>query len=615
MHMKSKEEIKRAAMRNAVKLWGLKSTDQLDPVIRLLIEVFASLNYDMENSVEDIRERLLDQISNALTPDKLIAVKPAHALMKLMPVEPEFTLKRNHVFYTNYLTNEAIEYGLKTIHFSPVINEVKLIKGEIKSLLCERNLYRVTIDDEKEIITKANAFLQDLNRTVYIGFDLDPGIKDLNDVHFYFNFSETTHKHSLYELLDHTAWSINGTPIMVKQGLPEVLVSQKKGGVFAHYNTLQLNDDEVMDLYRKQFLYIHQKVRTGNLEKHPFPPELLPYFPDRVKQLEPQYWLKVVFPPYFKKEDLEDLTVFLNAVPISNKSLSGQTLFRNKNMTDILPLPVKSGEYFLSVENVEDSSGYTYKFLPYSSSESPLGGTYTIKRGGKERFSTRQLKDLIERTIDLIRTELSTFAILKLDNISNSVTEMQLLVNGIKQKVESNNSDIKEVTTYLLLDSHEENKKNDIEAAYWITNCEIANDIPYATALEPLKTLVVEKDSCRLLKATTGGKPVIKEGERLIAYKYALTTRDLLFSAGDIENYCYMKYGVQITSAKVTRGVMAGIRQQEGLIRTVDLTIIPAEEYKEQFDATTRGELKLELEKRSPTMYRYRIMIQSAIRN
>lgn len=609
--MKSKADIKRVAMKNAVRLWGLKSTDQLDPVIRLLIEVFASLNYDLTNSVEDIKERLLEQISQVLTPDNLIAVKPAHSILKVMPVEPQLIIDRTNCFYTDYLTKKAIEYELKTINFSPVLDQVKLIKGEIKSLLCERNLFSIGFDGEKELLTKANSFYQDINRTVYIGFDLDQKISNLKDIHFYFDFTNTPHRHQLYDLLQHTQWSMDGIPINTESGIAEAGISEKRpGGIFAHYNTLQLNDEEIMDLYRKQFLYIRDSIRTKTLKKHPFPPELIPYFPERVKEQEPQYWLKILFPPYFKKEDLEDLSVFLNAFPVSNKRISNHTSSRSNNITDILSLPILAGEYFLAVENLEDSFGYQYKFLPYSSTESTLGGTYTIKRGGKERFSTRDLKDLFEKMIDLMRTELSAFTLLKLDNISNSVTEMQQLMNGIKQKLDHNNSAIKEVTTYLLIDPNLENKDNDIDASYWITNCDLANNIPYGTQLNPLKTLPIEKDSCYLLKATTGGRTIAKDSERLTAYKYALTTRNQLFSARDIENYCYMKYSEKVASIKVTRGVAAGIKQSQGLIRTVDVLITPTDEYRELFDATTQGELKLELEKRSPTMYNYRILIQ-----
>lgn len=598
-------------MKNAVKLWGVKNADQLDPAIRYLIEIFSTLNYDVENNLEDIRERLVEQISNVLTPDNLIAVKPAHSVLKVMPLEPELTIGKQDLFYTSTLTAKAVEYGLKTLSFAPVVNHIKLFRGAIKSLLCERNLYQIGIGDEKELVTRANAFYQDLNRTVYVGFDLDAAITDLKGIHFYLDFANTPSKHELFELLDHTVWSIGGKEIAVESGLPgERGTKRKPGGIFAHYHTLNLNDEEVMELYRKQFLYINESVYTRKLEKYPFPPELIPYFPERVKAFDPQYWLKIQFSPYFKAEDIDELNIFMNSFVVSNKDLRERVLDRQRDITGILPLRVESGEYFLAVENVEDSQGNPYKFLPYSSTESPLGGVYTVKRGGSERFSTRSLKDLIERTIDLMRSELSVFTVLKLDNIGNSVTEIHQFIAGIKDKIEHNNSMIKEVPTYLLIENEDEEKKGNIEALYWVTNADVANEIIYGTQLEPLKVLPLEKDSCYLLRTTTGGKLMPKEGERLTAYKYALTTRNQLFSARDIENYCYMKYGAKIALAKVVRGIAAGNRQKHGLVRTVDVLLTPVDEYRELFDATTIGELKLELEKRSPTMYNYRVIVK-----
>ena len=96
-------------------------------------------------------------------------------------------------------------------------------------MLCERNLYSISIDDEKDLLTRANAFLQDLNRTIYIGFDLDPAVADLKGTHFYFDFN-LPYKHKLYELLHYTTWSINGKQIAVKTGLAGERMPGKKSG-------------------------------------------------------------------------------------------------------------------------------------------------------------------------------------------------------------------------------------------------------------------------------------------------------------------------------------------------------------------------------------------------
>lgn len=608
--MKSKEDIKKIALRNAIRVWGIKTSDQLDPAINLLIEVFCALSFDTENSIEDIKERLLDQIANVLTPDNLIAVKPSHSVLKMIPIEPELFINQNNVFYTDYLTPLAKEFDLKTIKFSPVINNIKLVKGEIKYLLCERDLYKIENDGYKEIVTRANSFYQDLNRCVWVGMSLDNKIASLKNIHFYFDFINTPNRFDLYELLLHTTWSIGDKILNIGSGLAgDIIPKKRSGGIFSLYNTLNLNDEEVMDFYRKQFMHIKDHILTSETEKIPFPVELAPFFPSRVNELEPLIWIKIQFPSYFKKDDLKDISVHLNSFPISNKNIRRQTLFRNKNITGVLPLPVNPGEFFMAIEDVEDNYGYHYNFLPYSDSQSPLGGTYTIKRGGMERYSTRDLKNTVEWLIDLMRTESVVFNALKLDNVSNSISDIDMMINTIREKINKNNSIIKDVTTYLLIDAEAERKNNDIDATYWTTNCDISNGIPYGIYFEPLKMIDVEKDSCLLLKTTSGGKPIPKNDEMLSAYKYVLTTRDYLFSSRDIENYCYMKFSDKVQLVKVKPGIAVSNKPKEGLIRTVDVCITPSPDYSNYFDSTMQGELKLEIEKRSPDNYRYRIII------
>lgn len=605
----SKAQIKQIAMKNAIRIWGVTNVDQLDPIVRLFIEVFSALMNDNENAIADIKERLLEQIANSLTPDSYISAKPAHSIMKAMPVEPEMEIGRRDVFYTDMITSAAKKYDLKHLNFAPVVDHIKLIKGEIQHVLCERNLYRIGLNEEKELVTRATSFYQDLNRTVWVGFDLDNSIKTLKDIHFYFDFPNTDYRYDLFDLLSHTIWSIDGNSVAVEPGLVNANSNELYGGIFAHYNTSYRNDTEVMELYRKQFLHIKSHIETRKLVKTPFPTELTPFFSGRVNELEPQYWMKIVFPPYFKNEDLEDINISLNAFPVSNKSLNHRTLEREKELVGIMALSVSEGEYFLSPDKVDDSNGMEYNFLPFSTNDSTsLGGTYTIKKGGLERFSTRDLSDTIDLLIDLFRSETVTFNALKMDNIRNSITKMEQFVVAISNRMESNSGKIKEIPTYLLIDSDE--KKSSIYASYWTSNCHLVNNMPYGTLFKPLKAMPLEKDSCRLLKAATGGKTTAKSNERIEAYKYALTTRDQLYSISDIENFCRMKFTDKIQYVKAKLGVSVSHKQKEGLIRTLDVNLVASDDYKEILsDPVKQGELKEELEKRSPELYKYRIVI------
>ena len=607
--MKSKAEIKQRLMRIAVKQWGLASSDQLDPAIKLFIEVFGELAYENEGSIEDIKERLLEQIAALLTPDNMIVAKPAHSVLTVMPVESEANICRNTEFYTNTPTNAVKNFGLRTLNFAPVCDNIKLVKAEIKYLLCEQNLYKIEHLGEKELITKASTFYQDFNQTIYIGFDLDKEIKSLQNIHFYIDFPNTTERYNLFDLLSNTIWHIDGNPITMKTGIyQEPATESILGGIFSLYNTLQTNDEDVMELYRKQFLHISDNVKTKNLTKTAFPSEMTPFFPGRVNSLDPVYWIKVTFPPYFKKNDLEDISVYLNALPVSNKSLNTQIFYADRSITGILPLPVDSGSYFLAVDSVSDFAGYEYKFLPYSTSEIPMGGTYTIKRSGIERFSTRDLRNMIEKFIDLLRTDLAVFNALKINYMNDTIKEIEQAIVSIRETIGFNNPQTLEVPTYLLIESQIDKVVN-MEAKYWTTSCDLANDLSSGTQFKPLKNISLSSDSCYLLKTTNGGKTMPRKEEMLTAYKYILAARDQLFSIRDIENFCHWKFSNKMKSLKIQRGIACSHKQKEGLIRTLDVIIEPLSEHREIFNPIAIGEFEIELKKRSPQSYIYRIII------
>lgn len=605
----SKARIKQIAMKNAMKVWEVSHIEQLDPIVRLFIEVFSALINDNENSISDIKERLLEHLADSLTPDTLISAKPAHSIMKAMPVEPEMEIGRRDIFYTDYLTNLAKKYGLKNLNFAPVTDHIKLVQGEVQYILCERNLYQIGSEGDKDLVTRANSFYQDLNRTVWVGIDLNANIKTLKDIHFYFDFANTDHRHELYDLLNHTTWSIDDTPVAVETSIANAYSNDELfGGIFSHYNISYRNDEDVMELYRKQFLHIKSNIRTAKLKRTPFPPELTPFFPKRVEELPPLYWLKIDFPSFFGSEDLEDISIFMNCYPVSNKSLNERTLERKKELVGILPLSISAGEYFLSVDDVTDSNDKRYDFLPFSTSTINTAGSYSLKRGGMERFSTRDLADTLEYLTDLFRSDMVTYKSLKIDNIRNSISDMEKILVVINSKVQSNYMEVKELPTYLLIDAGE--LDNTIHATYWVSSCDIANNIPYGAKFSPLGSIPVQKGSPVLLKATMGGKTSAKRGERMEAYKYALTTRDQLFSIVDIENFCRMKFKEKIEYVKVKRGVGVSNKQKEGLIRTIDVHLVPSEEYRSiLFDPVKQGELKTELEKRSPELYNYRIIV------
>jgi hypothetical protein len=87
-----------------------------------------------------------------------------------MPVEPVVEIGRHSMFYTDKLPDPVRKTGLKSLSFAPVVEGIKLVKGKITSLLCERNLYKTGFDGEKSLFARANVFCESLNRCLWLGF-------------------------------------------------------------------------------------------------------------------------------------------------------------------------------------------------------------------------------------------------------------------------------------------------------------------------------------------------------------------------------------------------------------------------------------------------------------
>jgi len=599
--MATKAQVKQRIMKTVSRTWELKSGEQLDPAIQLFIEAFAGLSWETQNAIESIREEILLQVAAALTPDSLVTALPAHTVIKAMPAEPVLEIGKHTSFYTNCLPDSHAERGIKSLGFAPVIDSVRLVRGEISSLVCENSLYKIGRDGEKDLFAKASAFTPATNRCLWIGLSLSPLIENLKGIHFYIDFPNTVHCHELYDLLGYTRWSINGLNLEMLPGINSEYrkTTSTEDDIFSRYNTLNTNDRDIMDLYRKQFLHIAGDIRRFPLEKHAFPVELLPFFPKRVREQEPLYWIKVEFPTFFKTSELDDIVLHLNAFPVSNKNLNSKTLDRNKSLTGIVALTLQECEHFFDIDKVEDSHGREYRYLPYAQSGKKQGGTYTLNRENPERFGRKNLTELFEQIISLTHTELATFSAMKIDNARNIAADIEQEIRSIRERLDDNNVRMTGSPVYLLVDAKEDDPYIYID--YWTTNCEAANELPYGSVLYPVNFIPVEKDTCVLLKRVKGGKSIPGNEDVLSAYKHALATHDRLYSASDYENYCRMKFGSKLQQVKIRRGITCSAKPKEGLVRTIDICLTPFPEYREMMlSPLTQGELKIELEKRSP---------------
>lgn len=71
--------IKERILRHAMELWGVSNVRDMDPVVDLLLEVFAYESNKLHQEIEQSDSRILHRLSRILIGNKWSLPKPAHA--------------------------------------------------------------------------------------------------------------------------------------------------------------------------------------------------------------------------------------------------------------------------------------------------------------------------------------------------------------------------------------------------------------------------------------------------------------------------------------------------------------------------------------------------------
>ena len=278
-------------------------------------------------------------------------------------------------------------------------------------------------------------------------------------------------------------------------------------------------------------------------------------------------WLNLEFPPQFTAEILENFLFVLNAFPIYNRGWK-KTEYALDIMGNNIPLETTDDEFFLYVDEVIDGKGKKYREIPFTPTGNFDGDLYTLRKGGMERFTKRNATDLMAHVMELLRDEVAAFSIINRDKVKDVLGEISEKMKGLMKKVEIANQELKEDVNYVIIEPVESAAHT--YASFWISHCNLANSIRPGTVFNSQK----RAQSITLLTQTSGGAEEQKQSDTILAYKYALTTKDKIISVEDVKNYCKMILKDSLKKIEVSRGTMISDRPHEGFIRTVDIDIV-----------------------------------------
>lgn len=606
----NKEIIRNRMLKFAAAFWGVKKAENFDPVVKLLIESLSNELYKLNEEFSDIETRLLEKTARMLTPGILISPTPAHAVVHTSPIEVEYLLKKDTGFY--YENHSASKSKKGSLSFYPTCQTV-VRNGNVKYILCDDLLYAVQHDLSKTMISRLGKKSGEPH-CVWFGLELDPQITNLKNISFYLNFPNITDSYEYLYLLSCTEWSLNGKPVTVERGIYEVTDSCQNAAMsfFSNYEIANVIDMTTTGLYKNNYLTIVQDVLVCENEKKLIPEHLSAVLPEKVTQMidTPLLWFKVQFPSNFKSNILEDIQLGINIIPVENKKLYEKNVDVD-DLFGLIPLTTDENEHLLSVYSVTNAKGQPFHELLYNTQQEERYGTYSIRRGGCERFDSRSAKDLLCYLTDLLSDETSAFGSLPSTKLRSLTQQMEILITQMKQAAD-NIQEYREMPYYVMVDQLK--GKERITVRYWVTNCESANELRSGSELVPNVGTYLKPKELFFVSSTYGGRQEPKFDERIELYRYELTTRDRILTNDDIANFCKKELGELLQSVEIRNGVAISNMPQEGLIRTKDIYLVPAGELKKPSQGELiKKDLKTKLMDKSPDTFNYRLFIKNKI--
>ncbi len=613
----SKEMIRNRMLRHALNYWNIKNTEDIDPIVKLILEALSSELYNLGNDIKDTEVRLLEKIANLLAPEFLTCPNTAHGILHANPVEPVEVLHDTAHFYTQRKVSSKGDENLDAsvdVFFTPVGN-TRLFDTHVSYLATGNNLFEFDQTFNKQLIAQTGRGKYLEQNVCWIGLTIDEKVNNLNNLYFYCDWKNMEVKLAqvIYQLLPLSKWSVRNKSISIAAGIqyendPEIINAE--AGLLVEHNLLAVMEKDTRQYYNHKFISITDgSVTNSNELKEAYPSAFKNYFSenDLGKLSGKKLWFRVEFPAALQQESLDELFVYTNCFPVMNRQLN-DFKYRLKGGSNIVPLKTSGMEQFLSVRSFADEST-RYISTPYRKAEDEETGTYTLRKGGVERFDERNAKEFISYLLELLRSESAAFSVYGHDFIASILRELNQRIALMEQKTKGLANNINEIPHYIIVKPFE--GKDLMYAEYWTTMAEGANTLRSGTRLQQHKGSKVKGDSLMLMSTTIGGKNRLKPEERLNAFRYGLITRNRIITKEDIRNFCYHELGNRISKITIQKGFEMSPLPNQGFVRTIDVIITPLQEGKLSRESweVLLDQLRSKLQTRSGMSNHYRLLL------
>ncbi|MFV0332164.1 MAG: hypothetical protein ACK5KL_20430 [Dysgonomonas sp.] len=608
VHNMNKRAILRRMLRFAANYLGVKRVELLDPLVTLFVESLAEEVYKLFGEIGNIEARMLETLSGMLCSDISLSAHPSHCILYVAPDDKANILTKETHFTLR--DKQYLPEGQVELSFYPVCN-TKIRNGGIRYVVHDGLLYQMEEDQSKTLISRSRdtGFLQ--RRSYWIALELNESINTLENLSFYFDFPGVSNKNDYLHMLPFMQWKLNGKMIDCKQGLYTIESNQRNDvvGLFHNLDISEKLDQSILDFYNKHFLTItdNKDIRQ---EKKAFPEELVNYFPGHLSEdfTNPLIWFEIEYPLAFKTTTTEVMTASINAFPVANKHLHRKTIDVN-NFLPVIPLETDNHESLLSIHSVVDAKGRIYYELPFDDIGEEQYKTYSLRRGGYERYSKREVREYLTNLANSLESHSSvkSDSTSQDDDMEVALSQVYKLVKHIRKRITRSKEKL-EIQNYILIDVPDENDVFFVK--YWTTNCEQANKIKQNTVLDCVSSDISVVATCvYTLTGTTGGKYAPQSTERQNLRIKSLMDRSVLVTNEDIIQFCSDEFSDLISGVRIAKGMMESTNEKGEFIRTTDVILTPKKGMEYLMEETDTQKLELLLQKNSPATFNYRVCI------
>jgi hypothetical protein len=555
----SKGKVYRRLLKNAGELWGIHESEleSIDPLAKLMLGTVAKEVERIGNEVYTSDARIFRRLAQFLLPDELQSSHPAHAVLRMNPAERTEVSKYDEFIYEKKWKDKKNLNRLNAadIAFSSS-GEFPVSDINLEFRLDVEGLKKVSGARTEELISREG--LVDSNELLLV-FNVNNTAP--SPIRLYFDWMTVENKQHLFEqiskirILD-----------MANLNIPSEYGLQDEQSIFTIDDGFQQSaklDRSVNSYYNERFIRFDW---TGE-ELAEMPNELIELLEEagesRVADLK---CLRLVFPPYYSKEDVADVVILDNCVPVLNRKLE-KVIFRLLKDLNIRKLDFEN--YFLEVELAESNKGNVYFKCPSLDLTEMSAGSYNIRIGGAGRLDERDGQEYLHYLMDLIRDEKQAFSALEVTSTTSDLNTIEQTLQRVKKRVAGVSRGSKQ--PYIIVKPHSSSENAHVH--YWTTDGELANGIPVNSRLTSKNPALARGGFVEVVSRSVGGRNERAGKEMLQSFKSALLSRGTIVTKRDISELCFSLGGSKLDTVSVKNGYMTSPKKRSGLSRTIDVDI------------------------------------------